>query len=119
MSFEDSISGLQTACIDAFGATGPILFHPRGIGSFEIEGIFREAGTGVDINLAAEVRSDAPELHIKTAAVLSITGETEIHAGDDDDAADQVTVRGVLYTVAELDTDGEGMTVLFLKEGLD
>jgi hypothetical protein len=89
-----------------------------GSGSFEIEGIFREAGTGVDINLAAEVRSDAPELHIKTAAVLEITGETEIHAGDDTDAADEVTVRGIRYIVAELDTDGEGMTVLFLKEGI-
>lgn len=118
MTFADAIAGVQRLALTVFGEQSePVLYHPEGAGSFAIEGIFREAGVGVDVNLAAQVRSDGPELHVRIADVLEATGATKITSGEPADAPDAVTVKGTRYTVGDFDPDGEGMAVLFLKEG--
>lgn len=112
MSWYDAVGNLQTVAVRVFGEvdSSPTLFHPGGSGSFVIEGIFRAAGLAVDPNLAVEIRTERPELHVRRADVFAITGATTFSSSD------EVTVRGVRYRVADHDPDGEGMELLFLTE---
>ena len=120
MSFATAVSLLQRSAVAVFGEDSePVLYHPGGAGSFVVEGIFRDAGLAVDPNLSAEVQMESPELHVQEAALLAATGATEIVAGEAADEPDEVTVRGVRYTVGKLEHDGEGMALLFLKRGLE
>lgn len=112
MSWHDAVGNLQTTAVRIFGerVTDPILYHPGGSGSFAIEGIFRDAGIAVDVNLGVEIRTEKPELHVKLVDLLAITGQAELSSSD------TVTVRAVLYRVAEHDADGEGIEILTLKK---
>jgi hypothetical protein len=113
MSWHDAVSNLQTTAVRIFGErdSDPILYHPGGSGSFSIEGIYREAGVAVDVNLGVEIRTEAPELHVKLDALLAITGAAALASSD------EVTVRGIRRRVSEHIGDGEGVEILILQEG--
>lgn len=120
MSFATAVDLLQRGAVVAFGEDSePVLYHPGGAGSFAVEGIFRDAGLAVDPNLSAQVQMESPELHVQESAVLAATGASELIAGEPADGPDEVTVRGERYTVGQLEHDGEGMALLFLKKGLE
>ena len=103
MGFEDLTSSLQGVCLGAFGEQ--VVYQVDGLPDALVRGIFRAPYIGTDPGLAAEVQSEAPELHVRLDKLPAQPGRGH-----------HVVVRGVRYLVHESQEDGEGITRLLLHE---
>ena len=109
MGFSEQVGLLQDHAKRVFGKPGLVRWKPAVGAAANIDGIFRDAHTGVELEAGeANVSTVAPILAIKRADI----------AADPVLRADQVEVPvgGVLYLVVDAQPDGEGMVDLHLHK---
>ena len=90
-------------CLTTFGED--IVYTPKGQPAVNMTGIFDDLYESVDPNTNAIITSQQPIVGIKDADL----GQTPRQD-------DQVFVRGILYRVKEVQTDGQGGSRLFLHK---
>lgn len=93
----------QLAGQSVFGESA--IYTPSGGPPESIQGVFSAAGVRVELVGGVEVESTGPVLSIHLA---DLAGDPERGAG--------VVVRGLSFTVLQMEPDGEGDTKLFLEE---
>ncbi len=88
-------------CLQSFGEE--IIYTPKNKPAVTITGIFDDLYESVDPNTGAIITSQQPIVGIRDADV----GQTPRQE-------DRVFVRGILYRVKEVQTDGQGGSKLYL-----
>lgn len=104
MGWAEKLAALQGIAVRTFPEA--VTYEPVGGSPVAIQGIYREAYTGVDLGLQAQILSEQPTLDVQLSDL-----------GGSFDADDRFVIRGLRRILAEHQEDGEGMVKFFL--GLD
>lgn len=103
MSWLETCGLVLGNCLTTFGED--VVYTPQGQPAVNMTGIFDELYEGVDPNTNAIITSRQPILGIRDSD-LGLTPRQD----------DQVLVRGILYRVKEVETDGQGGSRLYLHK---
>lgn len=108
MSFVDLVEDMDRAAQSAFGEGDPIVFAPPVGPAVPVDGIFDEQYVLAKGNGEAGVETRGPAVFFRLSDL-----PTDPEADEDDEI--RITIRGVVYRVAERRPDGLGGIVLALR----
>lgn len=102
MGFQDLTDRALGACVGALGE--PVSYTPQGLSPVQIQGIFSNPYYEIVSPGGAPILTRKPTLGIQLSS-LPVAPKI----------GDAVTVRGVDYTVSDVNDDGYGGSDLFMK----
>lgn len=103
MSWLETTGQVLGNCLTTFGE--PITYIPKGQPAVVMTGIFDDLYESVDPNTGVIITSQQPVLGIR-----------DVDLGQTPRQDDQVLVRGILYRVKEVQTDGQSGSKLYLHK---
>lgn len=110
MRWDQAEAGLHRALVSTFGEASQgkaVLYHPKGQATgIPVDGIWRAPGVAVDLNLAAQVHTTAPELVFRRTDLDA--------AGIVPHSSDLIHARGAYWSVSEPQDDGAGLLTFAL-----